>query len=596
MPYPAAVRRRGALRPPRGAGPARRRAPRRAARRARRRARAAHGEGPGRAVRDLHGVRRGGARRPRASTRPRRAPAGSPSPSWRRLPRSRWPLVAVAVLRGGEAPRRRRRRPAMLVRVDPRDERGGGRTRRRRPSRQAGRDARRHVDGRLPRRRAVALGDPRRPGGADHVQRRAARPRRAWATRSTSRPTAGVLRASSRATTPSPASARTASTCWHARWRRARASCGRPAARSSSGSAPTSGTAAQAASRASCPTRTRRRVENARVQFREMAVGAGSLWVLGDALDRRLWRLDARTGRAPGHDRARLPADARSPSRAAPHGSPTGCTTGWCRWTRATNRLLRAGQRRPRGGRHRRGRRRACGSLNTLDGTLSRVDPRDAARGGDDRRWAARRARSRSATARSGWRACALTARRIAGARRRRRGRRAASRRLRDGEPRPLRVGVVVDCVGVNRSLRGRRARRRRAAADRARRAAARRRRARRHRPRRRSPGGRSSSSAAAPRLFEFSTLTAEIRRLVEREHVDAVVAGGIGPDEIVLRDVAARYPRVVFLPVVHGPREVTLRAPRAERLPLRRRPRPGRRRAGHLRVPRRSAGGGRRS
>ena len=32
------------------------------------------------------------------------------------------------------------------------------------------------------------------------------------------------------------------------------------------------------------------------MQFRELAVGAGSLWVLGDALDRRLWRLDARTG------------------------------------------------------------------------------------------------------------------------------------------------------------------------------------------------------------------------------------------------------------------------------------------------------------
>ena len=28
-----------------------------------------------------------------------------------------------------------------------------------------------------------------------------------------------------------------------------------------------------------------------------MAVGAGSVWVLGDALDRRLWRLDSRTGR-----------------------------------------------------------------------------------------------------------------------------------------------------------------------------------------------------------------------------------------------------------------------------------------------------------
>ena len=34
----------------------------------------------------------------------------------------------------------------------------------------------------------------------------------------------------------------------------------------------------------------------ARVQFRELAVGAGSLWVLGDALDRRVWRLDPRRG------------------------------------------------------------------------------------------------------------------------------------------------------------------------------------------------------------------------------------------------------------------------------------------------------------
>jgi YVTN family beta-propeller protein len=35
----------------------------------------------------------------------------------------------------------------------------------------------------------------------------------------------------------------------------------------------------------------------ARVAFRELAVGAGSLWVLGDALDTRVWRLDARTGK-----------------------------------------------------------------------------------------------------------------------------------------------------------------------------------------------------------------------------------------------------------------------------------------------------------
>jgi YVTN family beta-propeller protein len=37
-------------------------------------------------------------------------------------------------------------------------------------------------------------------------------------------------------------------------------------------------------------------MDNGRVQFRELAIGGGSLWVLGDALDRRLWRLDERTG------------------------------------------------------------------------------------------------------------------------------------------------------------------------------------------------------------------------------------------------------------------------------------------------------------
>jgi YVTN family beta-propeller protein len=38
-------------------------------------------------------------------------------------------------------------------------------------------------------------------------------------------------------------------------------------------------------------------VSNSRAQFRELALGAGSLWVLGDALDRRMWRVDARSGR-----------------------------------------------------------------------------------------------------------------------------------------------------------------------------------------------------------------------------------------------------------------------------------------------------------
>ena len=38
-------------------------------------------------------------------------------------------------------------------------------------------------------------------------------------------------------------------------------------------------------------------VENSRAQIREMAVGGGSVWVLGDARDRRAWRLDDRTGK-----------------------------------------------------------------------------------------------------------------------------------------------------------------------------------------------------------------------------------------------------------------------------------------------------------
>ena len=61
---------------------------------------------------------------------------------------------------------------------------------------------------------------------------------------------------------------------------------------------------------------------------------------------------------------------------------------------------------------------------------------------------------------------------------------------------------------------------------------------------------------------FEFSTLTRELRRMTEVEHVDAVVAAGTGPDELVMRDVARGHPNVLFVPVVHGPREVTLREP----------------------------------
>ena len=52
-------------------------------------------------------------------------------------------------------------------------------------------------------------------------------------------------------------------------------------------------------------------------------------------------------------------------------------------------------------------------------------------------------------------------------------------------------------------------------------------------------------------------------RRLVEREHVDVVVAGGMGAlDGLPLRELARRYPQVPFVVAANGPREVTLQRP----------------------------------
>jgi branched-chain amino acid transport system substrate-binding protein len=123
----------------------------------------------------------------------------------------------------------------------------------------------------------------------------------------------------------------------------------------------------------------------------------------------------------------------------------------------------------------------------------------------------------------------------------------------------PLRIGVISDCVGVYRSLN--------AAEISGAELPLIQRGARRLNSR---PGGAITAPRVTGRrvqivpgcteVLEFSTLTTEVRRLIEREHVDAIVAAGIGADEVALRDVAARYPHVVFLPVVHGPREVTTR------------------------------------
>ena len=38
-------------------------------------------------------------------------------------------------------------------------------------------------------------------------------------------------------------------------------------------------------------------VETTRINQRDLAIGYGSVWTLGDGIDRRLWRLDRRTGR-----------------------------------------------------------------------------------------------------------------------------------------------------------------------------------------------------------------------------------------------------------------------------------------------------------
>lgn len=125
-------------------------------------------------------------------------------------------------------------------------------------------------------------------------------------------------------------------------------------------------------------------VENSRVQFREMAVGAGSLWVLGDALDRRLWRLDRRSGRV----LATIELGFAPTSVAVANG------TVWInrrrggparaarpRWQPASRRH----QRGPRGERRGPGRRCRLGGEYARRHALARRSA-GAADGGDDRR------------------------------------------------------------------------------------------------------------------------------------------------------------------------------------------------------------------
>jgi len=124
-----------------------------------------------------------------------------------------------------------------------------------------------------------------------------------------------------------------------------------------------------------------------------------------------------------------------------------------------------------------------------------------------------------------------------------------------------LRIGVIVDCVGLNRSLRDaelsgaelplidRGAELRGDLAGEG-----------------VGPvevGGRKVELVpGCTEIWEPVALTAEARRLIEREEVEAIVAAGSGVDQVEMRDVARLYPDVVFIPVANGPREVTLDDP----------------------------------
>jgi branched-chain amino acid transport system substrate-binding protein len=127
------------------------------------------------------------------------------------------------------------------------------------------------------------------------------------------------------------------------------------------------------------------------------------------------------------------------------------------------------------------------------------------------------------------------------------------------GGEKPFRIGLLVDCVGIFRTLDAvelsgaelpllERGARLKGADDPTRGVTA------------AHVAGRPVELVpACTETLEFSTFFEQARRLIELEHADAVVGGAFGVDGIAMREVARRYPGVVFVVAPNGPREVTL-------------------------------------
>ena len=126
------------------------------------------------------------------------------------------------------------------------------------------------------------------------------------------------------------------------------------------------------------------------------------------------------------------------------------------------------------------------------------------------------------------------------------------------GDPPPLRVGVLVDCVGFFRNLQD--ASLAGAEIPLLTRGAS----LRGPLP---SDGVTAAIVAGRPvelvtgctEASEYSTLIEQARLLVEVDHVDVVIGGTWPGDGLVLGDVARRYPGTSFVIVGAGPREATL-------------------------------------